>query len=238
MSVRWNSGETAPGAWSLAPLLSTRSDWLHFSGPTALYGNTCVATDSVGAPRLVVDPVGRTVELAFEPRPIIPCAMIYEPVCGLSGTLGPLACGEWTFFSHSVHDSFISFEIHFRVGPHPPGEHVPAVWIAGETGPPAWTAERPACGMPSNGIKLAGPTALFPSACDGNAALGGEPFIAVDHATHTLALAFQGPPQVACPDIYAPVCGLQADVLGLENGTWTFNAPTLAPPVQLTFIVP
>ncbi len=236
-SVDWVAGETGPAGWSLLPPAPTSADTLRFSGPTTVYSSTCVAIDSVGAPHLVIDPAARTVELAFEPRLIMPCVMIYDPVCGLDGSFGPLAEGDWVFLSHSVHDDLISFNIPFHVGPSAAANRVSASWISGETGPAAWTAETLSSGVPLNGIHLAGPTPLFPSPCDGEAALGGSPFISIDQTAHALALNFQGPPPQVCYDIYAPVCGLQADVPALENGVWTFSAPMLSPPVHLLFII-
>ena len=235
--VAWVSGETGPEGWSLAPLQPTASDILHFSGTTAKYGNECMAITATGTPSAVVNLAAHSIQLLFELAPVKRCSSVWDPVCGLGGRFGPLPEGDWVFSGHNGHDTLISFDIHFHVGPPAPANRVPANWISGEAPPPAWTAEMLPPGMPLNGIHLSWPMPLHPNACDGEAALGGAPFISIDETAHALALVFQSPPPQVCYDIYAPVCGLQADIIGLADGVWTFSAPMLAPPVQFAFTI-
>ena len=53
-----------------------------------------------------------------------------------------------------------------------------------------------------NGIRIAGPMRVFGNACEGEAAVGGRPFIALDANAHALTLLVDGPPPQACPEIY------------------------------------
>jgi hypothetical protein len=97
-SVSWMSGTTSPKAWSLDPANPTPTDLIKFTGPTAVYSNSCVGERTLGGtPQIFVDPKARTVTLWFQgPVPQV-CTMIYSPVSGLKGDFGPLAAGDWTF---------------------------------------------------------------------------------------------------------------------------------------------
>lgn len=118
-----------------------------------------------------------------------------------------------------------------------PENRVEVQWIAGETGPNEWAVEILPLGMPLNGIRIAGPTQVFGNECEGRAALGGHPFIVMDTNAHSLTLAVDGQAPDVCAEVYAPVCGLEAQIIGIENGVWTFSAPMLDPPVHLTFTI-
>ena len=112
--VSWIPGESSPAAWKIDPDTPSTSDMIYFSGPTAIFGNSCSAEASMGGtPTLTIDPVNKTVELWFQPPPPDICPNVWDPVCGLKGSLGPLEAGQWTFFgSHPE----ASFSITFQVG--------------------------------------------------------------------------------------------------------------------------
>jgi len=112
--VSWIPGESSPAAWKIDPDTPSTSDVIYFSGPTAIFGNSCSAEASMGGtPTLTIDAVNKTVELWFQPPPPDICPNVWDPVCGLKGSLGPLEAGQWTFFgSHPE----ASFSITFQVG--------------------------------------------------------------------------------------------------------------------------
>ncbi len=233
--VVWIADGQCPAQWMIAPPTPTPATPIHFSGPTSTFGNACEATSALGTPRLAIDPVNQRIELMFDPLPgPVPCPMIYAPVCGLKGVFPPLKEGPWLFLCQNPE---VSFQLGFTVQGPPPANRVEAQWIPGETGPKEWTMEILPLGMPLNGIRIAGPTAVFGNDCDGRAALGGQPIVCMDENAHALTLMFDGPPPDVCYDLWAPVCGLEARIIGIANGLWTFSAPTLIPPVQLTFTI-
>ena len=110
-----------------------------------------------------------------------------------------------------------------------------AAWIACGEQPKEWGVEILPLGAPVNGIRVSGPTAQYGNDCEGNVGLGGHPYFAVSEARRTLTLVAVKPVSAACPDVYMPVCGLQASILGMSSGKWTFRAPILDPPVEFTF---
>jgi hypothetical protein len=118
-----------------------------------------------------------------------------------------------------------------------PANLVEAHWISGEAGPKEWTVDILPLGMPLNGIRIAGPTQVFGNACEGEVALGGRPFVAIDANVRALTLVVDGSAPEGCYEVYDPVCGLEARIIGIANGVWTFSAPMLTPPVQLTFTI-
>ncbi len=110
-------------------------------------------------------------------------------------------------------------------------------WIACGSQPKEWVAEILPLGALINGIRIAGPTAQYGNDCEGNVALGGRPYIAVNADAHTLTLVAVGPVSAACPAVYLPVCGLQTQIIGIAGGKWTFRAPTLDPPIEFSFTI-
>jgi len=231
--LAWVGEGQCPEKWTIEPPAPTPGVPIHFSGPTPTFGNGCEAVSQMGTPFLKTDPAARKVELVFNPMPgPMPCPMVYAPVCGLQGVIGPLPEGPWVFFCQHPQATFM---LSFTVQGTPPANCTEAQWIPGETGPKDWAVDILPLGAPVNGIRISGPTPLFPSDCNGQAALGGRPFLCRDDTARTLTLLFKGLRPEVCTDIYAPVCGIEAGVIGIPNGTWTFSAPTLTPPVLLTF---
>jgi len=112
--VSWVQGQTSPLAWSIEPAQPRDTDVIRFSGPVRSYLNRCVAERTLGGkPKLLVDHVGRTIELRFEPPPSSDCTGFFNPVNGLDGSFGPLAAGQWRFFSNVA---TVAFSIEFAVG--------------------------------------------------------------------------------------------------------------------------
>jgi hypothetical protein len=100
--VSWVQGQTCPSAWSIEPARPGDSDVIQFSGPVRLYLNLCVAENALGGkPILTVDHTYGTIELRFSPPATSGCTVFWSPVCGLKGTLGPLAPGRWRFFCNA-----------------------------------------------------------------------------------------------------------------------------------------
>lgn len=113
--VWWTPGTTPPAAWTITPTNPSTGQQVMFSGPTAVYGNSCTGEQGEGGqPILSVDSANKVVELGFQGPPPGACVMLYLPVCGLQGQFGPLASGHWTFRGTTTQGSF---EIRFTVGP-------------------------------------------------------------------------------------------------------------------------
>lgn len=112
--VSWIKGQSPPASWTLSPQTPGLSSVVSFNGPLdqAVYGNSCVAEANLGgAPQLTVDSVNRTIVLWFQgPAPTM-CTLIWQPVCGLEGTFGPLQEGKWIFLCQAL-----GVEIPFTVG--------------------------------------------------------------------------------------------------------------------------
>ncbi len=235
--IDWIVNGQCPAQWTIDPPAPATGSPIHFSGPTPAFGSACEATSEMGTPRLSIDPSAQRIELLFDPLPgPMPCPLVYAPVCGLQGVLGPLKEGAWTLFCSNPKVTFdLSFTVQGAVPP--PVDCAEAQWIPGESGPKDWTMEMLPLGAPVNGIRIAGPTPVFGNDCMGQAGLGGCPFVCRDDTARTLTLLFEGPPPEVCYQVYAPVCGLAAQIIGIANGTWTFSAPTLIPPVLLTFTI-
>ncbi len=100
--IEWIEGESGPPSWEITPPNPTTNDIIHFSGPTHVYSNSCVATRTIGLPQLSIDAANRQIELWFKYVPPGPCPMVYDPVCGLQGQFGPLDAGDWLFFSRDL----------------------------------------------------------------------------------------------------------------------------------------
>ena len=112
-SIAWMPGSTPPKSWSIDPANPTPADVIHFTGPTAIYSNSCVGERSLGGtPQVLVDTKAKVVTLWFKgPVPQV-CTLIYSPVAGLKGDFGPLPVGDWTFTCPSRD---LNFEVHFKV---------------------------------------------------------------------------------------------------------------------------
>jgi len=94
-----------PGSNSITPDNPTTSDVIYFSYPTSTFPNWCAAEIQMGGtPTLNIDHVNKTIEIFFEPPPPTICPLLWEPVCGLEGSFGPLESGTWSFED-------ISFEV-------------------------------------------------------------------------------------------------------------------------------
>jgi len=112
-TVSWINGSTPPVQWAIQPSNPGTSDIITFSGPTAVYSNSCVGVkDLGGTPQIAVDTASRTVLLWFQGPVPTYCTLIYMPVAGLEGDFGPLPAGDWKFISLSRE---LSFEIRFTV---------------------------------------------------------------------------------------------------------------------------
>jgi hypothetical protein len=106
-------GSTPPKQWTIDPANPTPADTIQFSGPTAVYSNSCVGERGLGGtPQILVDTKTKVVTLWFKgPVPQV-CPAIVSPVAGLVGDFGPLPAGDWTFTCLSRD---LSFEIHFTI---------------------------------------------------------------------------------------------------------------------------
>jgi hypothetical protein len=113
-SVSWILGQTPPAGWVVTPANPTSSQVVSYSGPTAVYSNSCVAQGAMGgSPLITIDNTAKVVELGFEGPPPDTCTLIYMPVCGLQGQFGPLTAGRWTFRAATAQGSF---DVRFTVG--------------------------------------------------------------------------------------------------------------------------
>lgn len=113
-AVSWIEGEDCSGSWHITPGTPTPSDMIAFSGPlSSTFINSWLAeSEAGGSPTITIDHFNKTVELWFEPPPPDFLPYLYDPVCGLEGSLGPLQEGEWEF---SGGNSIASFSISFTV---------------------------------------------------------------------------------------------------------------------------
>jgi hypothetical protein len=110
-----------------------------------------------------------------------------------------------------------------------------AQWMTCGTQPKQWGVEILPWDVAVNAILVSGPTASYGRECDGAADLGGRPFFAINEAKHILTLVGVDPVAKDCPLLFAPICGLQATILGMTSGKWTFRAPILDPSVEFAF---
>jgi hypothetical protein len=96
----WIYGETGPSDWTINPPNPGDTDVISFSGPIGFYGNSCFAeADLGGTPMISVDTTNKIIEIWFQGPAPVQCILIYQPVCGLQGSFGPLTPGTWTFRS-------------------------------------------------------------------------------------------------------------------------------------------
>ena len=113
VDVAWLSPTSSPDTWSVTSGSLTTEDTIAFAGPTALFSNACLASQSLGGELVVVvDEVNFVVELRFDPPAPQTCESVSDPVAGLAGEIGMLAEGQWTFRSTSL-----GFSVSISVGP-------------------------------------------------------------------------------------------------------------------------
>ena len=101
--LKWQPCDGPPSGVRPALIFENRiyaaDEIIHFVFSFGLfqYSNSCHAVAAIGHPSLVADDVSKTVELKFAPmQPPVNCLDIFDPVCGLRGSFGPLAEGTWT----------------------------------------------------------------------------------------------------------------------------------------------
>jgi hypothetical protein len=110
--VAWIAGASSPTGWSIQPTNPNDGDMIYFSGPTRVYVSPCVAERALGGkPVLQVDVNKREIRLAFQPPAGEGCVAM-SPVCGLEGSFGQLAAGQWVFVCKQ---SGINVSIPFKV---------------------------------------------------------------------------------------------------------------------------
>lgn len=105
--ISWMPGSTPPRQWSIDPATPTPLDVIRFSGPTPVYSNSCEAERALGGtPEILVDSKAKVIVLWFQgPGPQF-CPVIFSPVAGLEGELGPLPAGDWVFTCPSRDTAF------------------------------------------------------------------------------------------------------------------------------------
>lgn len=115
--VDWHGGVTPPSSiWLIEPEDPNINDIINFSGPTGCFSNAiCAEVWMMGYRKITIDFDNKTVELWFEPPGPGTCPAIWDPVSGLVGRFGPLAEGDWLFFSESFNPHHPSFRIGFHV---------------------------------------------------------------------------------------------------------------------------
>lgn len=98
-TVSWTVGQSPPSAWEISPSSPGPSDVISYSGPLDVdsYSNSCVAELNLGGSvQISVDAFNKIVDIWFQGPAPAACPAIYQPVCGLEGTFGPLTAGKWT----------------------------------------------------------------------------------------------------------------------------------------------
>ena len=116
--VDWFGGESPPSEdWIILPSSPSSLDIISFSGPTDVFSNDCFGALFMGGfPALTINHENKTVQLWFEPPVPEMCLALWAPVCGLAGQFGPLADGNWHFFSNgSLLGGMLPFSIEFEV---------------------------------------------------------------------------------------------------------------------------
>lgn len=98
-TVSWIPGQSPPATWTISPASPSPSDVISYQGPLDItsYSNSCVASANLGGTvQISVDTLNKIIDVWFQgPAPTM-CPLIYQPVCGLEGTFGPLTAGKWT----------------------------------------------------------------------------------------------------------------------------------------------
>lgn len=112
----WIPGALSPAGWSISPTEPNDGEMIYFSGPTRVYVSSCVAERAMGGkPTLDVDVITRRIRLKFVAPASEDCTTL-SPVCGLEGSFGQLAAGDWVFFCL---ESGVEFSIPFTVTTDP-----------------------------------------------------------------------------------------------------------------------
>jgi hypothetical protein len=100
--------------WTILPASPRPSDVVSYSGPLDItaYGNSCEAEANLGGTaQISVDLPNKIVDVWFQgPAPTV-CTKVWDPVCGLQGTFGPLTEGKWTLRCQTL-----GVELEFTVG--------------------------------------------------------------------------------------------------------------------------
>jgi hypothetical protein len=112
-------------------------------------------------------------------------------------------------------------------------------WIEGlgAVAPSEWSINPPNP-SPTSVITFKGPTdKSYGNSCAAARAFGGTPYLAVNTATKTIELKFQGPPPVTCTLLLKPAVGFQGNFGPLAAGNWTFKCTNTLIPFQLNFTV-
>ncbi|UCF44210.1 MAG: hypothetical protein JSV99_04660, partial [Planctomycetota bacterium] len=113
-SVYWIGGESGPPGWGIEPASPNSSDVINFAGPTAeIFSNECYGEVACGGtPTIWIYSGPNKVELLFVPPAPQLCWDVWDPVCGLGGTFGPLEAGHWEFFGNNPYATFsIEFDV-------------------------------------------------------------------------------------------------------------------------------
>lgn len=113
MSVSWISGQSPPDSWSIDPPYPGEYTWIEFSGPTDVFPNECVGRLELGGtPGLAINWTMKIIWLFFEGPPPEICPPLWDPVCGLEGSFGPLTVGTWKLWDDRTDSLLIEFEVH------------------------------------------------------------------------------------------------------------------------------
>ena len=105
-------GQVAPGQ-TISPPMPTTADFINFTlnadGNT--YSNSCFQLIGFGGDMLSinVDESNQTIDIATSGMPPFACALVYLPVTGLRGSVGPLSAGDWTI--NSLFGETLSFTV-------------------------------------------------------------------------------------------------------------------------------
>ena len=117
IQIEWFNGEDPPTEeWTLEPANPTTSDVISFSGYTEVIGNMWCAEEMTVNPNITIYDSARFVELTFDGGAGECFWYFWNPVYGyIQGSFGPLAEGDWTFFS--LVPAEISVWMEFHVSP-------------------------------------------------------------------------------------------------------------------------
>jgi len=112
-------------------------------------------------------------------------------------------------------------------------------WIEGlgMVAPSGWSIS-PSHPSGTDTISFTGPTdQSYSNSCVAESALGGSPYLSINHSTKTIELKFQGPPPTMCILILKPAVGFKGDFGPLASGNWTFKSTQSNIAFQLNFTV-
>lgn len=107
----------------------------------------------------------------------------------------------------------------------------------GSSGPPQTFLPTPALPTTTNLVSFVAPTdgQIYGNDCFASTSFG-LPMIAVDAVFQTVNVSFSAPPNWLCPDIFAPVSGVEGDLGLLRAGAWTFNLPGKSYPFNVSYV--